>query len=471
MDEASIRAGWVARGLAPGEARTVRRLTVCLLVCSDAAAAAAGLALAAALWAPTGVIDGAGNWLRRETPALLLLAVGACAIAGLHRTSNRNPYDRFRMRSRAALIYVCAAALLLLRSDLPGALAVVPTSGVLALVLGLWGELWLAEILDRRGIWRVRVAVYGDDERARACAGSLKAHPEWGMDPVAFLAAGSRGGVLVASEGDRIAGEVDALIVPEGCPPPRDLDSLRRVGIESVLLWVPSAELPTFAAQIRPLDGAVAVEFGRGPRGAERAKRAADLLLAVPLAILAAPVVALLAIAIKAVDPGPALYRQKRVGCGGREISIVKLRTMYCDAERRLADVLAADPAAKAEWGTRFKLSADPRILPGLGAFLRRSSLDELPQIWNVIRGDISLVGPRPFPQYHVDAFPTDFRALRSSVPQGLTGIWQISCRSDGDIAVQRSRDAFYIRHRSMWLDAYVILATVPAVLRGRGAR
>jgi lipopolysaccharide/colanic/teichoic acid biosynthesis glycosyltransferase len=186
--------------------------------------------------------------------------------------------------------------------------------------------------------------------------------------------------------------------------------------------------------------------------------------------VIAAPLVALSAIWVKRVSPGSAFYAQEREGQGGSTIRVFKLRTMYPGAEQMLRDHLADDPSAREEWDRFCKLKSDPRILPGVGYFLRSTSLDELPQLWNVLKGEMSLVGPRPFPEYHNARFDDEFHSVRTQVKPGLTGLWQVSARSDGDIAVQESLDAYYIRNWSLWLDLYILVRTMRAVIAREGA-
>jgi lipopolysaccharide/colanic/teichoic acid biosynthesis glycosyltransferase len=189
-----------------------------------------------------------------------------------------------------------------------------------------------------------------------------------------------------------------------------------------------------------------------------------------PLLALSAPVIGLFALWIKLVSPGPAFYRQEREGFCGKSISVWKLRTMHRNAEQLLKECVNSNPERAREWASSCKLRDDPRILPGIGRLLRRSSLDELPQLWNVLCGDMSLVGPRPFPAYHLEHFEADFCRLRRHVRPGMTGLWQVSGRSDGDLGIQESLDTYYIRNWSLWMDLHVLASTMRAVVQGRGA-
>jgi lipopolysaccharide/colanic/teichoic acid biosynthesis glycosyltransferase len=200
-----------------------------------------------------------------------------------------------------------------------------------------------------------------------------------------------------------------------------------------------------------------------------RAKRAIDLIGATIGLILVSPILVAVALLIRLDSAGPIIFRQRRLGLGGREFLLFKFRTMRPDAEQAVAELEGLNESAG---GVLFKIRNDPRVTR-LGRFLRRTSLDELPQLLNVIRGEMSLVGPRPLQLRDCDrlrqADPEGF-AQRLSVPQGLTGPWQISGRSNENSQSMLRLDLDYAEHWSLALDLTILLRTVPAVLICRGA-
>jgi lipopolysaccharide/colanic/teichoic acid biosynthesis glycosyltransferase len=197
--------------------------------------------------------------------------------------------------------------------------------------------------------------------------------------------------------------------------------------------------------------------------------RLLDLSLAIMMLIIAVPLIALATLWIVVVSPGNPFYAQKREGKGGKPIRVWKLRTTYSHAEVLLAKHLRENAEAHKEWEKSYKLKRDSRILPRIGSLLRRTSLDELPQLFNILKGEMSFIGPRPFPYYHLERFDEEFRTLRSTVKPGLTGLWQVSARSDGDLTLQRELDSYYIRNWSLWLTLYLLAWTPWAVLSGKG--
>jgi len=196
--------------------------------------------------------------------------------------------------------------------------------------------------------------------------------------------------------------------------------------------------------------------------------RALDILGALLALMLAFPVMALVALAVKVTSRGPMLFAHRRVGRHGRRFACLKFRTMAIDADAQLKALLDSDPSARAEWQTSQKLRRDPRIT-SIGRFLRRTSLDELPQLFNVLRGDMSLVGPRPIVESEIPRYGRHF-AIYCRVRPGLTGLWQVQRDADTSYRRRVAFDVAFARGRSLRLYLLILVRTVPAVLSGRGA-
>ena len=195
---------------------------------------------------------------------------------------------------------------------------------------------------------------------------------------------------------------------------------------------------------------------------------AMNFLVALVALLFLAPVMLGVALAIWFQDGGPVLFAHRRLGKDGRYFYCLKFRSMAVDAEKRLAELLASDPVARAEWEKDHKLRDDPRVTK-LGAFLRKSSLDELPQLFNVLRGEMSLVGPRPIVEAEIAKYGRRFRHY-CTVKPGITGLWQVSGRNDTTYRARVAMDCVYAARRNVWMDFGILAATAPAVLLRRGS-
>jgi len=197
-------------------------------------------------------------------------------------------------------------------------------------------------------------------------------------------------------------------------------------------------------------------------------KRFMDVAIVIIGGILILPFLLLIALLIKLNSPGPVLYKHKRLGKDGNYFYAYKFRSMVIDAQERLEKILESDPAIKMEWEKNQKLQNDPRIT-GLGRILRRTSMDEFPQLINILKGEMSLVGPRPIVDDEVKKYGEDYDRIFSIRP-GLTGLWQVSGRSNTNYQDRVAYDSYYLQSWSVWLDLWVIFKTFGVVLIGKGA-
>ena len=254
-------------------------------------------------------------------------------------------------------------------------------------------------------------------------------------------------------------------------------DRVFRTQIEEFTSWftfieyMPTASaFPVFGAQPVAFDGVGGLEMvnQRRMKAMRLGKSVLDFSLSLLAFVFFMPLFALLPLLIKLTSKGPVFYRAMRLGKGGRPIRVWKFRSMYADADDRLVSLLESDPALKAEFEANFKLANDPRVTP-FGRFLRKTSLDEIPQLLNVFSGEMALIGPRPIVEREVSYYGKAYSVF-SSVKPGITGLWQASGRSDTDYARRVALDAYYVLNWSPWLDIWILFRTVGAVLFMRGA-
>jgi len=474
----------------PGSAggrQTARVVRIALLCACDVGAITAAVVLAYAVWALPA--RGQPLSLYLQLLPLISLFVLGYAQAGLYPGFGLGPVETLRRLS-----YVTAFGFLVLAAfsfalKLPAvysratfafafafSLLVVPA--VRAMVFHWAG---------RHDWWGEPVVVIGTGERAARVIRNIHRASHFGYRPVAVLSPGGGDqpevpdveGVPVigcleqtaslAAEGVRVA-----LVQTRRADPSRERSTVERLqqDFQHVVLVREYDDLPVEGLQIRNLGNLVGIEYTNNllVHRNQVLKRLLDVTVASVALVIAAPIIALAALLVLVFDGGPVLFIQDRAGLGGRRIAVPKIRTMRRDAEAQLERALESDPELRREWEAHYKLKDDPRLIPVIGHVFRRFSIDELPQLWTVVTGEMSLVGPRPFPDYHLKQLSPQFLELRRRVRPGITGLWQITVRSAGGTAEQEGYDGYYIRNWSVWLDLSVLSRTIAAVASGRGA-
>ena len=443
------------------------RTCVAILLLADFAALCAGAALSVLIWSQVG-IDFSAEFYVRLWPVMLLFPA-AYAASGLYPGFGRNPADELRKLSVAtSVVYAALAVTIFLLKD-----AATYSRG--AFLLAWTNTLILVPLLrsiarsvcSRKPWWGNPVVMVGARRVTVALAAALESQPELGFKPIAIfeepqLAAsmardyGIRHAILAMSEMPR-----DTLrIFFEECS-----DSF-----SDVIVIPDLAGFSSLWAEPRDLRGTLGLEIQQKLLipPARVLKRVIDILLVAALSIVALPLIVAIAGLIKITSRGPAFFGQRRYGRKGEPFMAWKFRSMAADASQALEHCLTANPALREEWQRNHKLRNDPRVTR-IGRFLRRTSLDELPQLWNILRGQMSFVGPRPIVREEISRYGESY-ALYKKVTPGLTGLWQVSGRNNTSYQQRVSLDLYYIRNWSPWLDLYILARTVTAVLFARGA-
>lgn len=318
----------------------------------------------------------------------------------------------------------------------------------------------LRAVLAHRPWWGVGVVVVG--RQSQQVVGMLAQHPGLGLKPVAVLE-------LEALDQARSWAQrgVRHLILAQ--PDWQGVMGLERQFPH--LLLLPDLGGPV-SLWVRALDlaGTLVLEVQQNllRPWARRLKRGLDLTLVLLGGLLSAPLWLLVALAIRLDSPGPVLFGHQRLGQDGRRFRLWKFRTMVQRADRLLETYLTAHPDLRQEWERDHKLRHDPR-LTRVGRWLRKTSLDEIPQLWNVLCGEMSLVGPRPIVEAEKEKYGTQLEVYYQVLP-GMTGLWQVSGRNDTSYQQRVQLDVYYVRNWSPWLDLYLLARTVWVVLRARGA-
>jgi Undecaprenyl-phosphate galactose phosphotransferase WbaP len=458
--------------------RLQRLVATALLVLGDCASVFASYALGYLVRSmfQTGVPNAFPSGLHFHTLAekTFVLAVYPFVFAyeGLY-TKRLAAWEEVRRYVRGVVIATAAVMILLflwrmwIVSRVAVLLALVFSMALTPLVRSL-----LKRFLTGVGLGRQQLSILGSGPAAEQFSAELVRHHALGY-VVARRIPYSPGAGMVEEALAQAGGPDNVLAVVSDSFTPDELRSVFRLAERQFaeLLVVPTAALlQSTAVEVEQVGSTLVMKYRYSllrPLNIYT-KLAVELVLTLLLLVVISPVLLVLSVVVKASSRGPVLFRQRRIGRGRRAFDCLKFRTMYCDAEQRLEEMLASDTALREEWLKYARIPNDPRVTRS-GRFMRRFSLDEWPQLWNVLRGEMALVGPRPYLPVESDRIGDSLDTIVRVRP-GMTGLWQVSGRTSLPFKERLTLDEYYIRNWSLWMDFTILLRTLRAVVGARGA-
>ena len=338
-------------------------------------------------------------------------------------------------------------------------------------------------ILNKTKLGGIPAVVYGSDETARLAIDRIQGSLRTGYVPVLVLddepgGADTYNGIPIIHDtnlGPEIVSRYNVKMAIVAMPK-LEPEKLKHLLNSSVSAFRYNVIIPDFFnitniwMAVRDFDGVLGFVTSHRLKMPwnHGIKRMMDLGIVTVGGLIILPFLLIAALLVKLSSPGPVLYGHKRLGKNGKPFYAYKFRSMVMDADERLHKLLESDPQKKKEWEESHKLKDDPRITL-FGRFLRRTSIDEFPQLINILKGEMSLVGPRPVTEAEVAKYGDDFERIFSVTP-GLSGLWQVSGRSETDYVARVSYDTYYLQSWSVWIDIWIIFKTFGAVIRGKGA-
>lgn len=420
----------------------------------------------------------------RLWPVILLFIV-AYGAANLYPAIAMSPVEELRrLTLTTTLLYLLlGSAIFLFREGAIYSRGAFLMAWPLSILFVIIGRYSIRSLCAKQTWWGYPVVVMGAGETGEMVIRALQHQPTLGLKPIAVLdddsgKHGTLAGVPVVgnlSMGPMLARDFNipyAIVAMPGVEHARLSHLLERYGRTFAhLMIIPNLfGMASLWVAAKDLGGVLGLEvcqqlFLPGPR---LLKATLDKGLVFLIGLLSLPLIVLISLLIACDSPGPIFYRQTRIGRGGRLFKAWKFRSMSVDADAALSRYLKTHPELRACWKKDHKLKKDPRITR-VGKFLRQTSLDELPQLWNVLCGEMSMVGPRPIVHEEVARYGDKFDLYLQVLP-GLTGLWQVSGRNNVSYEERVNFDAYYVRNWSVWLDVYILIRTVKVVLLGDGA-